>query len=64
MDYKLEVITLPVSDVDQAAAFYTQKAGFALDIDYHPASHFRVVQLSRGQSNGVMPILHLCSSVA
>jgi catechol 2,3-dioxygenase-like lactoylglutathione lyase family enzyme len=46
MDYKLEVITLPVSDVDQAAAFYTQKAGFALDVDYHPASHFRVVQLT------------------
>jgi len=46
MDYKLEVITLAVSDVDQAAAFYTQKAGFALDVDYHPASHFRVVQLT------------------
>jgi catechol 2,3-dioxygenase-like lactoylglutathione lyase family enzyme len=46
MDYKLEVVTLPVSDIDQAAAFYTQKAGFALDVDYHPASHFRVVQLT------------------
>jgi catechol 2,3-dioxygenase-like lactoylglutathione lyase family enzyme len=44
MDYQLEVVTLPVSDVDQACAFYT-RAGFALDVDYHPASHFRVVQL-------------------
>lgn len=46
MDYKLEVITLPVSDIDQSSAFYMQKAGFALDVDYHPASHFRVVQLT------------------
>jgi catechol 2,3-dioxygenase-like lactoylglutathione lyase family enzyme len=46
MDYQLEVITLPVSDVDQALAFYTRKAGFTLDVDYHPASHFRVVQLT------------------
>jgi len=46
MDYKLEVITLPVTDVDQASAFYTQKAGFALDVDYHPTNDFRVVQLT------------------
>jgi catechol 2,3-dioxygenase-like lactoylglutathione lyase family enzyme len=45
MDYQLEVITLSVSDVDQAAAFYTQ-AGFILDVDYHPAAAFRVVQLT------------------
>ena len=46
MDYQLQVITLPVSDVDQAAAFYTQRAGFTLDVDYHPAPGFRVVQLT------------------
>jgi predicted enzyme related to lactoylglutathione lyase len=46
MDYQLQVITLPVSDVDQAAAFYTQQAGFTLDVDYHPTSDFRVVQLT------------------
>ncbi len=45
MDYQLEVITLSVSDVDQAAAFYTQ-AGFILNVDYHPAGNFRVVQLT------------------
>jgi catechol 2,3-dioxygenase-like lactoylglutathione lyase family enzyme len=46
MDYRLEVVTLAVTDVDKAAAFYTQKAGFALDVDYHPTSDFRVVQLT------------------
>jgi catechol 2,3-dioxygenase-like lactoylglutathione lyase family enzyme len=46
MDYQLQVITLSVTDVDKAAAFYTQQAGFALDVDYHPASDFRVVQLT------------------
>jgi catechol 2,3-dioxygenase-like lactoylglutathione lyase family enzyme len=46
MDYKLQVITLSVSDVDTAAAFYTKQAGFTLDVDYHPAPGFRVVQLT------------------
>ena len=45
MDYLLQVITLAVSDIDEAAAFYTQ-AGFTLDVDYHPAPGFRVVQLT------------------
>ena len=46
MNYELQVVTIPVSDVDQALAFYTKRVGFNLDIDYHPASHFRVVQLT------------------
>ena len=46
MDYQLQVLTLPVSDVDKAKAFYTQQAGFTLDVDYHPGSDFRVVQLT------------------
>jgi catechol 2,3-dioxygenase-like lactoylglutathione lyase family enzyme len=46
MDHRLEVVTLAVTDVDKATAFYTQKAGFALDVDYHPTSDFRVVQLT------------------
>jgi len=46
MDYRIQVITLSVSDVDKAAAFYTKQAGFTLDVDYHPASDFRVVQLT------------------
>ena len=46
MDYQIRVVTVPVTDVDQAAAFYSQQAGFALDVDYHPADDFRVVQLT------------------
>jgi catechol 2,3-dioxygenase-like lactoylglutathione lyase family enzyme len=46
MDAKIQVITIPVSDVDRALAFYTEQAGFSLDVDYHPASGFRVVQLT------------------
>jgi catechol 2,3-dioxygenase-like lactoylglutathione lyase family enzyme len=46
MDYAVEVITLPVSDVDRATRFYVERAGFALDVDYHPSGRFRVVQLT------------------
>jgi hypothetical protein len=46
MDYKIEVVTVPVTDVDQALAFYTRQACFTLVVDYHPASGFRVVQLT------------------
>jgi catechol 2,3-dioxygenase-like lactoylglutathione lyase family enzyme len=42
----LEVITVPVSDVDKALAFYIEQAGFHLDVDYHPTASFRVVQLT------------------
>lgn len=46
MDYPIQVITLPVSDVGKAAAFYSEQAGFTVDVDYHPAPGFRVVQLT------------------
>ncbi|HKN96295.1 MAG TPA: VOC family protein [Pseudonocardiaceae bacterium] len=46
MDYQVQVITVPVSDVDKALAFYTEQAGFRLDVDYHPDPGFRVVQLT------------------
>lgn len=46
MDCKLEVVTLSVSDVDKAKAFYTEQVGFSLDVDYHPTEGFRVVQLT------------------
>ncbi|WP_405060023.1 VOC family protein [Kribbella sp. NBC_01505] len=45
MDYRLEVLTLPVTDVDTALAFYTT-LGFALEVDYHPRDGYRVVQLT------------------
>ncbi|HEX3815541.1 MAG TPA: VOC family protein [Mycobacteriales bacterium] len=41
-----EVVPLPVADLDRALAFYTERVGFALDIDYRPTDDFRVVQLT------------------
>ena len=45
MDYKLEVMVLPVADVDRAKAFYEQ-AGFQTDVDTQPNENFRIVQLT------------------
>jgi len=42
----LEVVPLPVADIDRALAFYTEQAGFNLDVDYRPTDDFRVVQLT------------------
>jgi hypothetical protein len=42
----LEVITLPVSDVDRALRFCVDRVGFTLDIDYAPTDAFRVAQLT------------------
>jgi catechol 2,3-dioxygenase-like lactoylglutathione lyase family enzyme len=46
VDYRLELILLPVSDVDRAKAFYTEKVGFHLDVDTAPKEGFRVVQMT------------------
>ena len=46
MDWKLELVAIPVSDVDRAKAFYTEQAGFKLDVDTGPGAGFRVVQLT------------------
>jgi catechol 2,3-dioxygenase-like lactoylglutathione lyase family enzyme len=45
VEYKIEVVTVPVSDVGRALEFYTGPAGFTLDVDYHPAAGFRVSDL-------------------
>ena len=42
----VEVITLPVSDVERALRFYVDRVGFLLDVDYSPTDEFRVVQLT------------------
>jgi predicted enzyme related to lactoylglutathione lyase len=42
----IEVITLPVSDVERALRFYVDRVGFTLDVDYSPNDAFRVVQLT------------------
>jgi catechol 2,3-dioxygenase-like lactoylglutathione lyase family enzyme len=46
MDWKLEVIVLPVADIDRAMDFYTDKLGFNLDVDHRAGESFRVVQLT------------------
>jgi catechol 2,3-dioxygenase-like lactoylglutathione lyase family enzyme len=46
MDYKLEVVMMPVSDVDVAKEFYAQQLGFHLDVDHSAGDNFRVVQLT------------------
>ena len=46
MDMKLELVPLPVADVDRAKAFYADRLGFAVDVDVRPADGIRVVQLT------------------
>jgi catechol 2,3-dioxygenase-like lactoylglutathione lyase family enzyme len=46
VDYRLELVLLPVSDVDRAKAFYTENAGFTLDVDHRNGDSFRVVQMT------------------
>jgi catechol 2,3-dioxygenase-like lactoylglutathione lyase family enzyme len=46
MDYKLELIAVPVSDVDRAKDFYVEKAGFDLDHDHTVNEQIRFVQLT------------------
>jgi catechol 2,3-dioxygenase-like lactoylglutathione lyase family enzyme len=46
MDFKLELVLLPVTDVDRAKAFYTEQLGFSLDVDHAPNDEFRVVQMT------------------
>lgn len=46
MDWRLELVQVPVSDVDRAKAFYTEKAGFNADVDADVGGGIRFVQLT------------------
>ena len=46
MDYRLELVLIPVTDVDRAKAFYVDKCGFNLDVDHQVSEKFRVVQMT------------------
>ena len=46
MDWTLELIVIPVSDIDRAKTFYMEKAGFDLEVDHRAGEDFRVVQLT------------------
>jgi len=56
----LEVVPLPVRDIDGALFFYTKQVGFILDVDYQPTPDFRVVQLT---PSGSACSLHLIRAV-
>ena len=71
MDYQLQLIVLPCDDLDAVKEFYTDKAGFRLDVDHRAGEDFRVVQLTppgsacsitlmrNGQAAGSVQGLHL-----
>jgi catechol 2,3-dioxygenase-like lactoylglutathione lyase family enzyme len=46
MDWKLELVAIPVSDVDKAKAFYVDQVGFVADHDHHVSDDLRFVQLT------------------
>ena len=46
LEMKLELVPIPVSDVDRAKAFYVDQAGFDVDVDVRPSETVRVVQLT------------------
>ena len=45
-DMRLELVAVPVTDIDRAKAFYVEQAGFNLEVDVQPTATMRVVQLT------------------
>ena len=50
MEMKLELVPVPVSDVDRAKAFYVEQVGFHADLDVRPGEGVRIVQLTPPES--------------
>jgi catechol 2,3-dioxygenase-like lactoylglutathione lyase family enzyme len=46
VDWKLEVVMVPVADVDRAKEFYADKLGFPVDVDHRVGEAFRIVQVT------------------
>jgi catechol 2,3-dioxygenase-like lactoylglutathione lyase family enzyme len=46
MDWKLEVVVVPVSDVDRAKRFYSEQVGFVVDLDHRVSDAVRIVQMT------------------
>jgi catechol 2,3-dioxygenase-like lactoylglutathione lyase family enzyme len=46
MDFRIELVIVPVRDVDRAKAFYSEQLGFTVDVDHRAGDTFRVVQLT------------------
>ena len=71
MDWTLEVVVIPVTDVDRAKQFYSEQLGFNVDVDNQMGDSFRNVQLTPQGSacsvtigTGLTPGLQLCVSDA
>ena len=75
MDWTLELVVVPVADVDRAKSFYMDQAGFDLNVDHRAGDDFRVVQLTppgsactiaimknTAMAPGSLHGLHLCVS--
>jgi catechol 2,3-dioxygenase-like lactoylglutathione lyase family enzyme len=58
VDWKLELVVIPVADVDRAKAFYIDQAGFRLDVDHSAGEDFRVVQLTPPGSACSITLMH------
>jgi len=55
MDWKLELVVVPVADQDRAKAFYLERAGFDLVVDHQAGEDFRVIQvIPRGSACAVV----------
>jgi catechol 2,3-dioxygenase-like lactoylglutathione lyase family enzyme len=46
VNLSLELVLIPVADVDRAKEFYVDRMGFSLDVDHQPNEQFRVVQMT------------------
>ena len=46
MEWKLEVVQIPVADIDRAKQFYSERVGFAVDLDHQVNDQVRIVQLT------------------
>lgn len=57
MDWKLELIVVPASDVDRAKDFYIEQAGFELLVDHSAGEDFRVVQLTPSGSTCAIAVM-------
>jgi predicted enzyme related to lactoylglutathione lyase len=74
MDYTLELIVMPVSDIDRSKAFYSDRVGLNVDVDFSAGDDFRIVQMTPHGSAcsitlmkepdraGKLKGLHLCVS--
>ena len=51
MDWKLEVVQVPITDVDRAKRFYSEQVGFAVDLDTRISDEVRIVQLTPPRSS-------------